>query len=108
LFNVNVPVVQTRKHEGTLPGDKHSFFEIDNDVLRFSALKKCEDRDSWIVRLCNPTASKQKGSLVFHLPVKKAWLTNLNEEQEREMPVSGNSVPLDVAPGKIVTVEVEM
>jgi len=107
FFNVPVPIVQTRKHDGNLPGSEKSFFEIDNDMLRFSALKKCEDRATWVVRLYNPTSAKQKGNLVFHLPAKKAWLTSLNEEREREIPVAGNSVPLEASPCKIVTVEIE-
>ena len=107
-FNMPPAPVQTSSHKGTLPGTEKSLFEIDNNNLRFSTLKKTEDRDTIIVRLSNPTDVLQKGNLVFANEVKKAWLTNLNEERGKEIKLTAKKkVSVSAASGKIVTVEIK-
>ena len=58
-----------------LPEDAASLFAIDNAALRFAALKKSEDRDSYVVRVYNPTNTRQRGRLTFAAPLAKAWRT---------------------------------
>jgi len=107
-FNVPVVPVQTRTHQGQLPAGEASLFEIDNPALRFSTIKKAEDRDTFIVRIYNPTDETQAGSLRFFAPVAGAWLTNLNEDQQSEITLAGDSeVPVSVGQKKIVTVEIK-
>ena len=107
-FNVPVVPVQTRTHQGQLPAGEASLFEIDNPALRFSTIKKAEDRDTFIVRIYNPTDETQAGSLRFFAPVAGAWLTNLNEDQQSEITLAGdNEVPVSAGQKKIVTVEIK-
>ncbi len=107
LFNVPLRPVETNAHKGTLNSNQLSFFEITNSILRFSALKKAEDRDTFIVRIYNPTSQTQKGKLIFFKPIQKAWITNLNEEQEQELKiVKDNEVDFTVASYKIITIEI--
>jgi len=107
-FNVPLQPVRTNSHPGIFPATQKSFLEIGNPILRFSALKKSEDRDTFIVRLYNPTDEIQKGSLKFNVPLVNAWLTNLNEEREKEIVLNEkNSVPLIVDHHKIVSIEIE-
>ncbi len=109
VFNVPAVPVQTRKHPGQLPAGEASLFEIDNPALRFSTIKKTEDRNTWIVRMYNPTKEAQTGSLRFFAPVANAWLTNLNEERQSEIALSdSNTVPVSAESQKIVTVEIEV
>ena len=93
--------------ERTLPL-KHSFFEIAADNLILSAFKKAFDRDSWIVRLFNPTAHEINGFLHFFTPLKQAYYASINEERKAEIPLGKERtiVPVSAAPNKIVTVEV--
>jgi len=99
-------LVQTRKHKGSLPAQQTSLFEIDNQILRFAAIKKAEDRDTFIVRLYNPTGKKAKGNLRFRAPVKKAWRTNLNEDRVAPIAVAKPGViPVEADAYKIVTIE---
>ncbi|MBN1489354.1 MAG: alpha-mannosidase [Phycisphaerae bacterium] len=108
-FNVPVRLVQTRATEGELPANKASLYAIDNPKLRFSCLKRAEDRDTFIVRLYNPTATEQRGHLRFAAKIAKAWQTNLNEERAKAIPpTDANSVPITAAPKKIVTIELEL
>ena len=93
-----------------MPAKQGSLYEIDNDRLRFSALKKTEDRETFIVRIYNPTDSKQTGNLKFAAPLSNAWLTNLNEDRADKIKLSNtsaNTVPITADPHKIVTVEIE-
>jgi mannosylglycerate hydrolase len=109
FFNVSCRPVQTRKHKGQLPAKGTSMFEISNPTLRFSAMKKTEDRDTFIIRFYNPTSETQKGLLKFLVPITHAWLTNLNEERLRQIKtVNGGEVSLIAEPAKIVTVEIRL
>ena len=105
-FNAAPRIVQTRGHEGVLPAKEASLFAIDNPVLRFSTLKKCEDRNTFVVRLYNPTDERQTGRVRFNANIARAWETSLNEKRERELKVTkGNAVAVVAAPHKVVTVE---
>ena len=85
-----------------------SLFEIENPAIRFAALKKTEDRNTFVVRVYNPTAETQKCNLKFHTPVSRAWQTNLNEKREQELKVTkSNQVQIAAPSNKIVTVEIK-
>ena len=107
-FNVPPLPVQTSWHKGKLSGTEKSLFEISNPALRFSSLKKAENRNTIIVRVYNPTEVLQKGNLVFANNVKKAWLTDLNEKRGKEIKLTAkNKVSVSAKSNKIVTVEIQ-
>lgn len=108
LFNTPTRLVQTRINKGTLPAKKASLFEIDNPLVRFSTLKRAEDRDTWVVRLYNPTGETQRTRVRFQAPLAKAWETNLNEKRTEALKVTkSNAVAIAVGPRKIMTIEVK-
>ncbi|MHC4444359.1 MAG: alpha-mannosidase [Planctomycetota bacterium] len=108
LFNIPPRLVQTRSKSGQMPPKQASLYQIDNKKLRFSAMKKTEDRDTIIFRIYNPTDTAQKGNLKFMASFSKAWYTNLNEERAAEIKLTEpNTVPITAAPYKIVTVEIQ-
>ncbi len=109
MFNVPLRLVQTRTWSGPLPGRQASLYSINNAKLRFSALKKTEDRNTFVFRLYNPTNETQNGQLRFAADLKRAWLTNLNEERSEELKLEDtHAVTLVVRPQKIITVELEL
>lgn len=106
-LNVPLRLVQTNKHPGVLPVFEKSFFEIDNSMLRFSTFKKSEDRDTFIVRIYNPTDENQAGSIKFSASVAYAWETNLNEDRKNQIYLTNsNVIPVLAGPYKIVTIEI--
>jgi mannosylglycerate hydrolase len=108
LFNVPMRLVQTRVHEGALPPRQAALFAIDNPALRFSALKKTEDHNSFVVRLYNPTNERQRAKLHFNAEIIRAWYTNLNEKRGEALVVGkSNTIAIAAGPQKIVTVEVK-
>jgi len=105
--DVNLPLemAEVGPHEGTLP-KAMSFLEVRGDGLQLTAFKRAEDRKtSYVVRLFNPTHKAIRGALKLFAPVKKAWLTNLNEEREQVLTPKGDTIRLNVGAKKIVTVE---
>jgi len=94
-----------RPRKGALPKPL-SFLEVTGRNLQLTSFKRAEDRkDSYIVRVFNPSGKPVNGMLRLWKPVKKAWGTNLNEEREQDLAVSGKIIPLKVPEKKIVSVE---
>jgi mannosylglycerate hydrolase len=86
-----------------------SFFRLMPDSLVLSALKQSENGKSVILRFFNPTSRKVTGTLSCFRSIKKAWLTNLNEKQQRALEVKKqNTVVLDVGAKKIITLELAL
>jgi mannosylglycerate hydrolase len=93
--------------DGTLPLEQGSFLPVTNPLTNVSAVKLAEDRaDALVVRINNPTDEFIEEALTFLCPIKKAWLCNMNEEPQSELPMVGNSVAVHLEPFKIVTVMV--
>jgi len=103
----SLKLVQCGRTEGTLPKQQR-FLKLEPSSLILSALKKCEVRDSIILRFFNPTDREVTGRVAFWLPVKAAFITNLNEERISPLPVENDgSIAMKVGHKKIVTLELE-
>jgi alpha-mannosidase len=106
--NLPLEAAQAGPHPGKLP-KQLSFVELQGNNLQLAVLKRAEDRKgSYVVRVFNPTGKSVSGKLVFHKPVKKAWLTNLNEDRREKLEPTGNTLKLKVGKKKIVTVEFQV
>ncbi|MBD3289194.1 hypothetical protein GF337_10350, partial [candidate division KSB1 bacterium] len=80
--------------------------KIEPEALVLSALKKCDTRDSVILRFFNPTSKEFDANINFRQPLKQVFKTILNEEREDEIPVTkSGAVFLKVAHKKIITLE---
>lgn len=104
-FNLPLEPAQAGPHEGALPKSM-SFLELQGANLQLTAFKRAEDhKGSYVVRIFNPTAKAAKGKLILSKPVKKAWLTNMNEDRRETIEPKGNTIPLSLGKKKIVTIE---
>ena len=106
--SLNVPVASyqvTGKTTGSLPS-QYSFLQISPGNLILSAFKKAEDRDTYILRLFNPTDKEIHGSVRLFAEIREAYQTNLNEERLKPVEVEGgNRIKIAAAANKIITVE---
>jgi alpha-mannosidase len=107
-----VPLLEKVCH-GAVTGSplpaEFSLFRLEPDSLVVTAVKKCEQRDTVLVRLYNASAQRVRGKLFWSLPVTHAWKVNLLEERLEEVTVFSNSrVDLDCPAWRIATIELEM
>ena len=108
--DLNLPLesAQAGPHKGPLP-KAMSFLEIEGDNLQITAFKRPEDRKSgYVVRFFNPKDRAVTAKLKVWKPIKKAWLTNLDEERRETLKPEGNVLKLKVAKKKIVTIEFQI
>jgi mannosylglycerate hydrolase len=104
----SIKLIQCGITKGEL-AKSNQFFKIEPEELVLSALKKCDSRDSVILRFFNPTENELDGEITFLQPIKGAWFTNLNEERLDEIPVDSNgTLILKVGHKKIITLELKL
>ena len=90
---------QTSKGKGTKPLTE-SWLEIPKPFV-MTAMKACEDRDSYVIRLYNPTDEKITFGIKTHF--KGTALLNLNEEYISDVDLSD----ITANPYQILTIEVK-
>jgi alpha-mannosidase len=97
-----------RSGEATVPAEG-SFFRLEPGNLILTALKKCEDDNHLVIRFYEAEGFKCQARLRFSKPITQAWATNLIEEEEGPLPLSGDgAVQLMVKPWEIVTLKVAL
>lgn len=108
---LNAPVMayQVMGGQGQALPLEQGFLSIDDHRLQLSAFKKCEDRDSVLLRLYNPSGQRICSEVRLLVPgaeIKRVQKCNLNEEPEGEaLPVKLNSWMAEVSSNEIVTYE---
>lgn len=94
---------------GTLPLEQ-GFLKVGNKNLQVSSFKKCEDRDSVVIRVYNPTSQPIETEITLTVPgvtVNEAILCNLNEERtETVVKAENNSFKVTVGVNEISTFEI--
>ncbi|MCL5962629.1 MAG: glycosyl hydrolase-related protein, partial [Chloroflexi bacterium] len=74
------PIATTQKASGgTLPRE-FSFLSIEPEELVLSALKKAENEEALVLRVFNTTSSAVQARIHFGLPLSRARLASLAEE----------------------------
>ena len=95
------------RQTGTLPPTLR-FLRVEPGELMVSAIKKAYTEDLLIVRLFNPTARSLKGRLEILTGIRKAWLTDLNEETRKSIRAGKDgALSIPVPPKKIVTIRIQ-
>jgi alpha-mannosidase len=99
------PVYIKGKKEGSLPISK-SFFEINKKNILLLNLKISEDKKGIIVRLIE-TEGKETNVTVdlTFFPIKKALLTNIVEEELKNLQIEEGKVTVNIKPFSIVTIK---
>ena len=101
---IQAPPREGVPREGDLP-EVCSFVDLGNERLVLSAAKKCDHRDTFIVRFYNPGATGVTGALRSALPIQEAHEVTLNEVRKHPMSMVDGAVPFECGPYKIMTVE---
>ena len=103
-FELPLESAQAGKGGGDMP-KQFSFLEISPPDVVLSALKKCEHRDSLVLRVYNPTSADILAQVTCNTQVQDAWLTNMNEERREKLVVKDGMIEVSMPHKKIVTLE---
>jgi hypothetical protein len=85
----------------------HGFITIDTPNVILQALKRAEDGDGFILRLRE--VQGKEAAAVISLPLfnlTKAWLTDIVEVNQQELPVNSNQITALVEPFGISTIRI--
>jgi len=105
-FNNHISLVQTGKANGALPSEL-SFMNVTPDDLTFSALKKSEDGNDFVLRVYNPTEKDVEGKVEFYNPISKVEQVTLEEIFVREINLNDkNSFTVSLNKKKIGTYKI--
>jgi alpha-mannosidase len=85
------------------PGPEKSFLTIDRDHVAMMALKKAEDGDGFILRLCEIENRRGAVSVNFFLPIAKAAECDLLENETGKARLAGGALRFDIKPYEIRT-----
>lgn len=97
-------VVQHGKgSHGTLPLN-HAFLSLP-DGLKLSCIKKAQEGDDLIVRLYNPGSEEIQGEINCAIPIQKAWLTDMEENEMMPLINDGSTIRVVVPHHKITTIK---
>lgn len=104
-FNFTASVETISAQEGILPANL-SLFRVSAPNVVIETIKKAEDSDDIILRLYEAENKRTDCTLTAAFDLAEAVQTNLMEEPEDMLPVSGGSVKLNMAPFEIKTIRI--
>ncbi|MDB4581618.1 glycosyl hydrolase-related protein [Draconibacterium sp.] len=99
--NPIIPILSKSK-KGTLPGEK-SFFNVPENNVIISAIKKCEDDNNVIIRAYDIEGKDRKTNLNTFFSFEKAEHTNIIEEEGKIIIGSGKSLETKIGAYAIET-----
>lgn len=110
-YALNDPLLVYAPPQTTAPsanGVSASFVTVDSPNVVIETVKQAEDGNGVIVRLYECGRTRGTVSLQTGLAVQAAWQTNLLEENQTALAVTGNSVQIPIRPYAIVTVRLQL
>ncbi len=107
-FKVPLRILQgVRKEDGSLP-PAESFITIEPRAsARFSALKKAESGEGYILRVWNSSNEAVECRLKINLPVNTVQRVAINEQQPEDVAFQNGAATLKIKPCEIITLLLE-
>lgn len=104
LFNNPLMTMPVVKQSGALP-ESFSFVNTNSKNIVIDTVKKAEKSDDIIVRLYDAYDFNGDITLKFALPIKKAFLCDLLENEVSQLSINDNDIKLNVSNYEIVTLK---
>lgn len=82
----------------------NKFIEIDNNRISSSIIKPAQDGNGKILRVFCASDKVEEAVISLGFSVKRAFYTNLNEEEKEEIIINNNNVNLTLQPWEIITI----
>ena len=108
-YQLNAPVVavQQTAHEGDLPAT-HSFMSVDADNVFVEAVKRAEDSDDIIIRVCEHFRQRGNATLRLDRNIQSAGECNLLEEDEGTLDSRDGAISFDLTPYELKTFKLKL
>ena len=100
-------VVNGKIKQGGLP-ESRSFVQLDKHNVIVSTLKKCDNENSYIIRLYEVTGEDTDIRITFPFPIKRLWKTDMIEENGKEIQHDNNSFNTRMGHNAIETFKLEL
>ncbi|MCH5171010.1 MAG: alpha-mannosidase [Oscillospiraceae bacterium] len=107
-YELNVPMtaVKVSENKGTLPCE-FSLLSVDAENIIFETAKQAEDSKDIILRGYECFNKRTDVTLTLGLPVKSAYICDMLENEETEIPVTDGKISLSFKPFEIITVKLK-
>ncbi|MCU1280746.1 MAG: glycoside hydrolase, family 38, partial [bacterium] len=94
--------------ERAQPGDR-SFLSIEPATVRLSIFKRADDADAFIVRLCGSPTEAVTARVRLFRPLRRAWLSDLDERTGAEIALDGSrdELAVPISANEVVTLRLE-
>lgn len=106
-YELNVPMIAVNvgKNKGELPCE-YSFLSVDAENVIFETAKKAEDGEGIILRGYECFNKRTTAVLTLGVPAKSAYICDMLENEETEIPIYDGKITLNFKPFEIITVKV--
>ena len=106
-YELNAPLLAypAKNHKGSLPS-VYSFLTLDNESLIVDTVKKAEDSDALVIRLYEAYGARGKASLKVNREFKKAAISDMLENEEKQLKVENGEVKFEFKPFEIITLKI--
>lgn len=107
-YELNVPMtaVNVGKNKGNLPCE-YSFLSVDAENVIFETAKKAEDGEGIILRGYECFNKRTTAVLTLGVPAKSAYICDMLENEETEIPILDGKITLNFKPFEIITVKLK-
>lgn len=106
--NALIAVIASPQAKTATLSESQSFCRIDPSHIQITAIKKCEDDDSVVVRCCEMLGKDTPTKIHFLLPVQSAEQTNLIEEEGKPLKAEASAVQVDIGHHAIETLKLRV
>jgi alpha-mannosidase len=105
-YNLHQPLLAVKAGQGqaTLP-PVASIVSCPDENLVIETVKKCEDRDSLLIRILQLNGKRVSSRIKTQLKPREAYLCNLLEERLQKIPCNEEGVAVSLRPHEIQTIE---
>ncbi len=103
-YKLNQPL-RTKLHAGGTGKESFSFACADRPNVILETVKKAEDGSGTVLRMYESENAYTRAKVTVDAEFTKAIVCNLLEEEEKEVPVNGKEISVELKPYEIVTLK---
>ena len=102
---LNNPFTVAKGGNGQL-AQEYSLVSTNDGGVVCETVKQAEEGSGMVVRVYEANGARHNATITFGLPVKQAYLCDLNENEIEQLQTDGNDVHVTVKPFEILTIKV--